>query len=213
MLIPSIQPGIDVAATNPIRILLCFFPPSSLIFYISMMGALETEGVGLNFSSLEHQTNIYLSFTGVHILIGILASCVIYAFLTFYIDNVSPFQQGVPKPFYFLYMPSYWCPKKSDPADEISDHENPYRDARIYEPEPLGLNPMVNIKNLTKTFSGKKKSKHPKKPAVDQLWLNIYENQITVLLGHNGAGKTTTMNMITGRCWEFILISELSTNC
>ncbi|XP_012944277.1 ATP-binding cassette sub-family A member 3 [Aplysia californica] len=28
--------------------------------------------------------------------------------------------------------------------------------------------------------------------------LNMYEDQITVLLGHNGAGKTTTMSMLTG---------------
>ena len=28
--------------------------------------------------------------------------------------------------------------------------------------------------------------------------LNMYEGQITVLLGHNGAGKTTTMSMLTG---------------
>jgi ATP-binding cassette, subfamily A (ABC1), member 3 len=26
----------------------------------------------------------------------------------------------------------------------------------------------------------------------------MYEDQITVLLGHNGAGKTTTMSMLTG---------------
>lgn len=28
--------------------------------------------------------------------------------------------------------------------------------------------------------------------------MNLYEDQITVLLGHNGAGKTTTMSMLTG---------------
>ena len=28
--------------------------------------------------------------------------------------------------------------------------------------------------------------------------LNIYEGQITALLGHNGAGKTTTISMLTG---------------
>jgi ABC-type multidrug transport system ATPase subunit len=37
------------------------------------------------------------------------------------------------------------------------------------------------------------------KIAVDNLSLNMYEGQITVLLGHNGAGKTTTMSMITGK--------------
>ncbi|GLH10673.1 Multidrug resistance protein homolog 49 [Gryllus bimaculatus] len=36
------------------------------------------------------------------------------------------------------------------------------------------------------------------KVAVDNLNLNMYEGQITVLLGHNGAGKTTTMSMLTG---------------
>ena len=36
------------------------------------------------------------------------------------------------------------------------------------------------------------------KVAVDRMTLNMYEDQITVLLGHNGAGKTTTMAMLTG---------------
>ena len=35
--------------------------------------------------------------------------------------------------------------------------------------------------------------------AVDGLNLNMYEGQITALLGHNGAGKTTTISILTGR--------------
>lgn len=34
--------------------------------------------------------------------------------------------------------------------------------------------------------------------AVKGTSLNIYQGQITALLGHNGAGKTTTMSMLTG---------------
>ncbi|KAK8762451.1 hypothetical protein V5799_026287 [Amblyomma americanum] len=34
--------------------------------------------------------------------------------------------------------------------------------------------------------------------AVNDVNLRIFDNQITVLLGHNGAGKTTLLNMITG---------------
>ncbi|NWH57817.1 ABCA3 protein, partial [Geococcyx californianus] len=34
--------------------------------------------------------------------------------------------------------------------------------------------------------------------AVKDLTVNMYEGQITVLLGHNGAGKTTTLSMLTG---------------
>lgn len=34
--------------------------------------------------------------------------------------------------------------------------------------------------------------------------LNMYEEQITVILGHNGAGKTTLLNILTGRhCKKF----------
>lgn len=36
------------------------------------------------------------------------------------------------------------------------------------------------------------------KVAVKDLTLNMFEGQITVLLGHNGAGKTTTLSMLTG---------------
>ena len=40
------------------------------------------------------------------------------------------------------------------------------------------------------------------KTAVTGMSLNMYEGQITALLGHNGAGKTTTMSMLTGRYKE-----------
>lgn len=37
-----------------------------------------------------------------------------------------------------------------------------------------------------------------RKVAVRDTTVNMYEGQITALLGHNGAGKTTTMSMLTG---------------
>lgn len=61
----------------------------------------------------------------------------------------------------------------------------------VYEKEPKNLNVGIQIQNLGKVF-------HGNKVAVSNLSLNMYEDQITVLLGHNGAGKTTTMSMLTG---------------
>ena len=34
--------------------------------------------------------------------------------------------------------------------------------------------------------------------AIAGISLDIYENEITCILGHNGAGKTSLMNMLTG---------------
>lgn len=38
------------------------------------------------------------------------------------------------------------------------------------------------------------------KIALKDLSLNLYEGQITVLLGHNGAGKSTTLSILSGMC-------------
>lgn len=44
--------------------------------------------------------------------------------------------------------------------------------------------------------------------AVRDLTLNMFEGQITVLLGHNGAGKTTTLSMLTGDQLEHTHITK-----
>ena len=51
---------------------------------------------------------------------------------------------------------------------------------------------------LTKLLTSHKEKEGRRKVAVNQLSLNMYEGQITALLGHNGAGKTTTMSILTG---------------
>ena len=52
----------------------------------------------------------------------------------------------------------------------------------------------VNIRNLYKQFE----TSDGIRVAVDQLSLQMFQGQITALLGHNGAGKTTTIAMLTG---------------
>ena len=50
---------------------------------------------------------------------------------------------------------------------------------------------------------------------MDGLSLNMYEGQITALLGHNGAGKTTTISILTGiitiiAVWDVVVPPSLS---
>lgn len=50
----------------------------------------------------------------------------------------------------------------------------------------------IQLRGLTKVYKNGKR-------AVDHLTMDMYQNQITVLLGHNGAGKSSTMSMLTGK--------------
>jgi len=54
------------------------------------------------------------------------------------------------------------------------------------------INKYILITLMFQKFSNKQR------PAVDKLSVDMYEGDITALLGHNGAGKTTTMFMLTG---------------
>ncbi len=54
---------------------------------------------------------------------------------------------------------------------------------------------VIDIQNITKVYSGTKKSKVV---ANDDLTLAIKEGEVLGLLGHNGAGKTTLVNQILG---------------
>jgi ATP-binding cassette subfamily A (ABC1) protein 3 len=53
----------------------------------------------------------------------------------------------------------------------------------------------VRIRGLRKVFAAQGGSE---RVAVNGLKMDMYEGQVTVLLGHNGAGKSTTINMLVG---------------
>lgn len=61
-----------------------------------------------------------------------------------------------------------------------------------YESPPRDLSVGLKIHELRKVFNNGV-------VAVDRVNLDIYEGEITALLGHNGAGKTTTMSILTGQ--------------
>ena len=52
-------------------------------------------------------------------------------------------------------------------------------------------NQVLKTQNLSKIYPDGTR-------AVNNLSLNMYKDQIFVLLGHNGAGKTSTISMLTG---------------
>ena len=155
------------------------------------MGDFENKETGLTWFNLNSDHTIFGDFTALCVMEAISISCFVFAFLIFYLDNIWPFQHGVPKSPFFLLKPSFWY---SETTNSLLNNIIPKLDSSIHEPEPENLESKIEIQNVCKSFY----INGTKKLVVDHLWLNILENQLTVLLGHNGAGKTTTMNMITG---------------
>ncbi|NXR15534.1 ABCA3 protein, partial [Semnornis frantzii] len=94
-------------------------------------------------------------------------------------------------------QPSYWCGRpRTVVGKEKEEEEDPEKalKSQYIEEEPADLVSGIKIKHLSKVFKVGNKTKE----AVKDLTVNMYEGQITVLLGHNGAGKTTTLSMLTG---------------
>lgn len=83
---------------------------------------------------------------------------------------------------------SYPCDLSLSGVDDT--FEETMNQGEFFEKEPKSLRIGIQINNLRKVFGSM--------AAVRNLSLNMFEDQITVLLGHNGAGKTTTMSMLTG---------------
>lgn len=101
---------------------------------------------------------------------------------------------GVPEKWYFPFSREYWFGDPSyrgveDVSDENDLNQNYVR--LNFEADPQNRHAGVRVKKLRKVYANKK-------VACKGLTLNMYDDQITVLLGHNGAGKTTTMSMLTG---------------
>uniref|UniRef100_A0A2K5SFW9 ATP binding cassette subfamily A member 3 n=1 Tax=Cebus imitator TaxID=2715852 RepID=A0A2K5SFW9_CEBIM len=153
-------------------------------------------GMGIQWQDLLSPVNVDDDFCFGQVLGMLLLDSMLYGLVTWYVEAVFPGQFGVPQPWYFFIMPSYWCGKPrtvTGKEEEDSDPEKALR-TEYFEAEPEDLVAGIKIKHLSKVFMVGNKDR----AAVRDLNLNLYEGQITVLLGHNGAGKTTTLSMLTG---------------
>ncbi|KAG0409982.1 hypothetical protein HPB47_012907, partial [Ixodes persulcatus] len=166
-------------------------PNTGLYWCYRLISFFEGQGIGASWTNINSQAVPADNVTLLEIVLVMIGSVFIYGLLLWYLDNVWPYQYGIPKhPLYFLQK-SYWY--SSTDYDSGSDMEAvDDTSPDVFEAPPHNVDTAISLSHVTKRFRGANKK------AVDNLSLKIYDRQITVLLGHNGAGKTTTMNMITG---------------
>lgn len=164
----------------------------AMAFGVTTITLYEGTGAGAQWTNFYEPATVDDNFSLGDAMGMLLLDSIIYFLVAWYMENIRPGDFGIPKPFYFPFTKSYWCGVSTEA--ELLQVSFDHTDTEKFEPDPPDLHAGINISHLRKEFgSGKNK-----KVAVADTSLNMYENQITVLLGHNGAGKTTTMSMITG---------------
>ncbi|XP_063704504.1 phospholipid-transporting ATPase ABCA3-like [Culicoides brevitarsis] len=173
---------------------LCIFSNSGMSIGFQIMMRHEGTSDGIQWSNLFSPVSQDDDFTVGNTLLMLIVDSVLYLLIALYVEKIKPGDYGVAEPWYFFVTKSFWC---KGSAENNVEAENDFRISSLklhnMEPDPRESVAGIEIKNLRKEYPNKNK-----KVAVKGLRLNMYENQITVLLGHNGAGKTTTMSMLTG---------------
>ncbi|XP_078526803.1 phospholipid-transporting ATPase ABCA7 [Lissotriton helveticus] len=180
--------------TYTLRIFASFLSPVAFGFGCEYLSLYEEQGVGLQWYNMNSRPVEGDPYTFSSSLLLLLLDACVYGAATWYIEAVFPGQYGIPKPWNFPFLKSYWF-NASPYDDKIPLAPDVLPLDGLTEEAPVHLPLGVAVCNLGKVYHSR--SSGPK-IAVNSLNLNFYEGQITSFLGHNGAGKTTTMSILTG---------------
>ncbi|XP_053672343.1 phospholipid-transporting ATPase ABCA3-like [Anopheles nili] len=160
---------------------------TAMSFGIMNIIRLEGSQDGLQWSNLFSSPSMGDDFSVGLVMVMFVIDALLYLAIALYIEQVMPGEFGVAKPWNFLFTRDFW---KRNRIEDGWTGAQKVDTSGYFEQEPNIDRAGVRIVNLRKVYG--------KKVAVDGLNLNMFDGQITVLLGHNGAGKTTTMSMLTG---------------
>ncbi|KAH8024624.1 hypothetical protein HPB51_000064 [Rhipicephalus microplus] len=171
------------------KIATSIFPNMALHWIVRIISAHEENNQGARWSNIGMTGSPYDNVTLAVMFCVVLGYCVLYAVLVWYLDNVWPWQYGIPKEPLFFNRGSYWHPK----APIHSQYQRKDGTEAGIPLESVGdrNNPGIVLDNVTKVY--------PKNTvALYRVSLKAYPGDVTVLLGRNGAGKTTLLRLITG---------------
>ena len=88
----------------------CLLSNVAMAMGSQLIGKLEGSGTGVQWSNLQ-ETSVDDSFVFGHVLLMFIVDSVLYGLAAGYIEAVFPGEFGVPQPWYFPVLPSYWCGK------------------------------------------------------------------------------------------------------
>lgn len=177
------------------KLIACISSNTAMAYGFQLILRFEGTGEGLQWSNFWRPVSVDDTLTVGITMVFMLGTSFVYLLIALYVEKVLPGNYGVPEKWYFPFTAEFWCGIADyngvEDSAESSNQQNPDLVRLNFEPDPQNRRAGVRVKNLRKVYANKK-------VACKGLTLNMFDDQITVLLGHNGAGKTTTMSMLTG---------------
>lgn len=182
---------------QPLVWLLCLLSPSAFSIGIAQVVYLEAQGDGAVFSSLLNGPHpLYVP------LLMLVLDSALYLLLAIYLDQVLPGEFGSRRSLLFFLKPSYWSKggRRYVEVNAGCDTEANGTPGGAVSIEPISPEfrgkEAIRINNIRKVY----KEKDNVVEALRGLSFDIFEGQITALLGHSGAGKSTLLNVLCGIC-------------
>lgn len=187
--------AIKTTASQGIKTLACISAPVCVAQGAVLAARFESNGLGV---TSETAGAVITNFTFNTCIMMLVVDFFVYLVVGWYLERVVPKEVGVPEPFYFVFNPYYWFPSLGERGrgkGNVRGRNFPEN----YEPDPSKPLPKnvrmgLSVINLRKEFQ----SSSGRFVAVNELSVDMFKDQVFVLLGHNGAGKTTTINMLSG---------------
>uniref|UniRef100_A0A8C9DDQ7 ATP binding cassette subfamily A member 9 n=1 Tax=Prolemur simus TaxID=1328070 RepID=A0A8C9DDQ7_PROSS len=148
-------------------------------------------------NSNAHMNSLNNPYLIIATLFMLIFDALLYLVLTLYFDKILPTEYGHQRSPFFFLKSSFWFQHQRVNhvvlENEIDSDPSSNDSFEPVSPEFHGKEG-IRIKNLKKEYTGKRE----KIEALKGLMFDIYEGQITALLGHSGAGKTTLLNILSG---------------
>lgn len=175
--------------STAVKILLSFFSNTAMGLGTSIIIRYEAMQEGIQWNNIFQPVNVDDELHLGNILFMLVVDAILYLSIALYVEKIFPGDYGMAEKWNYPFKKDFWMGNQKKVPLEPNEETEIYNEN--FEGEPRNKIAGVKIKNLKKVYDDGK-------VAVKGLNLQLYEDQVTVLLGHNGAGKTTTMSMLIG---------------
>ncbi|XP_066091782.1 ABC-type organic anion transporter ABCA8-like [Saccopteryx bilineata] len=167
---------------------------SPFAFTLGMAQLLRVD-YDMNSNAFPDPKNYSSQILGTHFMLAF--DIFLYLALMIYFEKVLPNEDGRQYSPLFFLKPSFWSRQQNADhvglEDEIDFNVSSNDSFEPVSPEFQGKE-AIRITHVTKEYKGKPDTIE----ALKDMVFDVYEGQITAILGHSGAGKSTLFNILSG---------------